>query len=107
MAFDDRLSPDLYELQRRCRDSFRFILERRTAPRADKDPSSPLDEIWSALAELGCHGLLVPQRYGGSGSGLLASALVMEELAAHDLHSFAPVLLAMASPPSRDSDPRS
>lgn len=97
MAFDDRLTPDQCELQQRCRDLFRPIVERRNARGREEEPGSTLDEVWVALAELGYHGLLVPERYGGGAAGLLASALVMEELGAHDLQSFAPVLLAMAS----------
>ena len=95
MAFDDRLTADQRDLQQRCRDTFRAIRDRRPAP--DEDPGSRLDEIWSALAQVGYPGLLVPERYGGRDSGLLSAALVMEELAAQDLQSFAPVLLAMAS----------
>ncbi len=39
------------------------------------------EAMWEQMAEAGLLGLLIPEEYGGTGLGLLAMALVMEELA--------------------------
>jgi alkylation response protein AidB-like acyl-CoA dehydrogenase len=38
-------------------------------------------EVWLALAETGLFGCLIPEEYGGTGIGLLAMALALEEMA--------------------------
>jgi alkylation response protein AidB-like acyl-CoA dehydrogenase len=43
--------------------------------------------LWNSLAELGLHGLLVPERFGGAGLGVLDAALAAEALG----HAAAPV----------------
>jgi alkylation response protein AidB-like acyl-CoA dehydrogenase len=43
--------------------------------------------LWNNLAELGLHGLLVPERFGGAGLGVLDAALAAEALG----HAAAPV----------------
>ena len=38
------------------------------------------ENLWRSLTELGLHGLLVPERFGGAGLGLLDAALAAEAL---------------------------
>jgi alkylation response protein AidB-like acyl-CoA dehydrogenase len=45
------------------------------------------ENLWRSLAELGLHGLLVPERFGGAGLGVLDAALAAEALG----HAAAPV----------------
>jgi acyl-CoA dehydrogenase len=49
-------------------------------------------ELWDAICARGWPGLLVPEEHGGSGGGLLAYAIVLQELAAANLVLWAPVL---------------
>jgi alkylation response protein AidB-like acyl-CoA dehydrogenase len=56
--------------------------------RALAEPGVGYDEpLWTSLAELGLHGLLVPERFGGAGLGILDAALAAEALG----HAAAPV----------------
>ena len=49
--------------------------------RALAEPGTGYDEdLWHGLAELGLHGLLVPERFGGAGLGILDAALAAEAL---------------------------
>ena len=45
------------------------------------------DELWNGLVELGLHGLLVPERFGGAGLGLVDAVVAAEALG----HAAAPV----------------
>jgi alkylation response protein AidB-like acyl-CoA dehydrogenase len=49
------------------------------------DARGTTDAVWKGLAELGLTGLLVPERHGGSGMGMVDIGVVLEELgrAAH------------------------
>ena len=38
------------------------------------------DGLWNGLAELGLHGLMVPERFGGAGLGVLDAAVAAEGL---------------------------
>jgi alkylation response protein AidB-like acyl-CoA dehydrogenase len=40
-------------------------------------------EVWDAIAETGLLGSLIPEEYGGSGMGLMALTLAVEQMAAH------------------------
>src|SRR5262245_57947137 len=53
----------------------RMMLEQRRYPQ----------ELWDALAEMGFMGSLIPEEYGGSGLGLTALVLGLEELSSHGL----------------------
>src|SRR3569833_2827682 len=53
----------------------------------------PCDELWSALGEAGCIGIIVAEEYGGGGAGLRELAAVCEETAA----AGAPLLLLLVS----------
>jgi len=55
-------------------------LERIRKLPADK---SVAQDLWTALAELGVAGMLIPEAHGGSGSMLLDAALVSEMLGRH------------------------
>ena len=48
--------------------------------------------LWSEISSRGWPGLLIPSTYGGSDGGLLAFAVVLEELAAANLVLWPPVL---------------
>jgi alkylation response protein AidB-like acyl-CoA dehydrogenase len=49
--------------------------------RALAEPGTGYDEtVWQNLADLGLHGLLVPERFGGAGLGILDAALAAEAL---------------------------
>ncbi len=49
-------------------------------------------ELWSEISSRGWPGLLIPAKHGGSGGGLLAYTVVLEELAAANLLLWPPVL---------------
>ncbi len=45
----------------------------------EDDPKGYPDALWKQLGELGLHGLLIPERFGGAEQTLLEAALVYEE----------------------------
>jgi acyl-CoA dehydrogenase len=49
-------------------------------------------DLWAEMTARGWPGLIIPPAYGGNGGGLLAYALVLEELAALNLVLWPPVL---------------
>ena len=51
------------------------------------------DDVWQGLAELGVHGVLIDEAFGGVGLGLLEAALIAETMGAH----VAPVPYAASS----------
>ena len=60
-------------------------------------PEEPMPELWGDLASLGWLGLHVPERFGGSGYGLLELAVVVEALGrAVAPGPFLPTVLASA-----------
>jgi alkylation response protein AidB-like acyl-CoA dehydrogenase len=44
------------------------------------DDAGTTPSLWSTLVELGWTGLLVPEEYGGTGSGLLEACIVLEQM---------------------------
>src|ERR1700722_16625738 len=49
--------------------------------RALAEPGDGFDDgLWNGLAELGLHGLIVPERFGGAGLGVLDAAVAAEGL---------------------------
>jgi len=44
------------------------------------DTRGTTDDVWQGLADLGVLGLLVPDRHGGAGMGMVDAAVVLEEL---------------------------
>ena len=76
----------LSEDQTAIRDAARAFAQERLAPGAaarDRDARFPREEL-TELGKLGFLGMLVPEAYGGSESGLTAYALALEEIAAAD-----------------------
>jgi alkylation response protein AidB-like acyl-CoA dehydrogenase len=70
--------------QRQFDDSLRSFLADRLPMeqlRALAEPGGGFDEaLWQGLTELGLHGLLVPERFGGAGLGVLDAAVAAEGL---------------------------
>ncbi|MCZ8108504.1 MAG: acyl-CoA dehydrogenase family protein [Burkholderiales bacterium] len=68
------------------RDWVRAYVAERAAPHAarwDRDGTFPKDAL-RGLAELGCYGVAVPERWGGAGLDYTALAVILEEIAAGD-----------------------
>ncbi len=68
------------------RDSVRAYVAGRVAPHAarwDREGTFPEDAL-KGLAELGCYGVAVPERWGGAGLDYTALAVILEEIAAGD-----------------------
>src|SRR5215472_17446413 len=74
----------LSEEQRLFADSLRGLLADRVtidALRRHAETGSGFDAaLWDSLVELGLPGLLVPERFGGAGLGVLDAAVAAEEL---------------------------
>lgn len=68
------------------RDSVRDYVQNRIAPHAaewDKTGHFPSEQL-KEMGELGLFGMVVPEKWGGSDTGYVAFALVLEEVAAGD-----------------------
>lgn len=76
----------LSDLQQQIRDMARDFARERLAPGAaarDREHRFPREEL-KEMGELGLLGMLVPEAYGGSDTGILAYAAAIEEIAAGD-----------------------
>ncbi|MGO4199726.1 acyl-CoA dehydrogenase family protein [Rhizobium sp. YAF28] len=76
----------LSELQQQIRDLARDFARERLAPGAakrDRESLFPREEL-KEMGELGLLGMLVPETYGGSDTGVIAYAAAIEEIAAGD-----------------------
>lgn len=76
----------LSELQQQIRDMARSFARERLAPGAaarDREHRFPREEL-KEMGQLGLLGMLVPEVYGGSATGVLAYAAAVEEIAAGD-----------------------
>jgi alkylation response protein AidB-like acyl-CoA dehydrogenase len=76
----------LSELQQQIRDVARDFAQERLAPGAakrDREHLFPREEL-KEMGELGMLGMLVPEAYGGSDTGMIAYAAALEEIAAGD-----------------------
>ncbi|OGO00582.1 MAG: acyl-CoA dehydrogenase [Chloroflexi bacterium RBG_13_51_52] len=74
---------DLTEEQKMLQSSLRDFAEKEIAPAAssiDKKGEFPAAEI-KKMADFGLFGLTIPEKYGGSGKGLVELCLAIEELA--------------------------
>jgi alkylation response protein AidB-like acyl-CoA dehydrogenase len=79
MAVRFDLSPEMADLQA----SVRKLAQERIAPRAreiDEADEYPAD-LFELFVETGLTGLVVPERYGGSGAGIFGLTLAIEEVA--------------------------
>ena len=79
----DNLLVQLSEEQRLLKDTVTRFVQKEVAPRAesiDHEDRFPRDLMYE-LGQLGLLGVTVPEQYGGSESGLLCQAIVVEELA--------------------------
>jgi butyryl-CoA dehydrogenase len=68
------------------RDAVRAFVAEQVAPHAarwDRDRTFPREAL-RGLAELGCYGVAVPERWGGAGLDYAALAVIIEEIAAGD-----------------------
>jgi len=75
---------DFTEEQDMLRDTVRGVLSELSTPdvvRAmEDDPKGYPDELWKQFAELGLTGIVIPEQYGGSGMGMIETAITYEEL---------------------------
>ncbi|HEY8490242.1 MAG TPA: acyl-CoA dehydrogenase family protein [Dehalococcoidia bacterium] len=77
---------ELSETHKLIRDTAHRIAKERVAPRAaelDETGEYP-EDIFRVFAEAGLFGLTIPEAYGGSGAGVLALALAVEEVSKYD-----------------------
>lgn len=82
-----RATPDfdfnLGETADMIRDSAARFADDKIAPlaaRADRDDWFPRDELWTAMGELGLHGITVEEEFGGLGLGYLEHVIAVEEI---------------------------
>lgn len=82
-----RATPDfdfnLGETADMIRDSAARFADDEIAPlaaRADRDDWFPRDELWTAMGELGLHGITVEEEFGGLGLGYLEHVIAVEEI---------------------------
>ena len=71
---------------RAVQEAVRTFVQEQIAPHAarwDKEHHFPAVEL-QGLAALGCHGVAVPEQWGGAGLDYLALAVILEEIAAGD-----------------------
>ncbi len=81
MGLDFELSPEHELIQKATRELLaRFEPRRAEFRRMIQEERRYPQELWDALAEMGFMGSLIPEEYGGSGLGLTALALGLEEL---------------------------
>jgi alkylation response protein AidB-like acyl-CoA dehydrogenase len=86
MALDFELSDEHQLIQKATRDLVaRFEPRRQEFRRMMLEERRYPQEVWDALAEMGFMGSLVPEEYGGSGLGLTALVLGLEELSSAGL----------------------
>ena len=97
MSLEFNLPPDLTDLRQKARETFNSVNDKYSHLSANTRQKEAFNDTWQGLVDLNYTGFLIPQSFGGSDKGLLASTIVMEELASHGLHSFLPVLHAMTS----------
>ena len=71
--------------QQLLKNSARAFLDEHCKPAAVRllwdDPRGESDTMWKEMAQLGWLGLSLPEAYGGSGLGMVESAILLEELA--------------------------
>jgi alkylation response protein AidB-like acyl-CoA dehydrogenase len=91
----------LTEEQRLIQDTARRIAREVVAPRAaevDETQEYP-EDYYQAFAKAGLLGMAVPEEYGGSGAGILALCLAIEEVAKYECG--AGLILVLSALPTR------
>src|SRR5258706_3779943 len=97
--------------QQLLKNSARAFLDEHCKPAAVRllwdDPRGESDTMWKEMAQLGWLGLSLPEAYGGSGLGMVESAILLEELgrAAYPGPYF-PTALAAAAVEAAGPDPQ-
>ncbi|MCA1300358.1 isovaleryl-CoA dehydrogenase [Stappia indica] len=74
---------DLGDTADMLRDSVRAFSQDAIAPlaeRIDKEDWFPRAELWTAMGDLGLHGITVEEEWGGAGLGYLEHCVAMEEV---------------------------
>src|SRR3989454_10465435 len=70
--------------QQLLKNSARAFLDEHCKPAAVRllwdDPRGESDTMWKEMAQLGWLGLALPETYGGSGLGMVETAILLEEL---------------------------
>ena len=70
--------------QQLLRNSARAFLDEQCKPALVRamwdDPRGESDALWKEMAQLGWLGLSLPEQYGGSGLGMVETAIVLEEM---------------------------
>ena len=97
MPFDLSLSREQIELKQKSHQIFTAIRDQHQSLSAVDRQTATIRDVWSALTDLGFLAFLIPGQYGGNNKGLMSSSIVMEELSAKGLHSFAPILTTMGA----------
>ncbi|MGC2275724.1 MAG: acyl-CoA dehydrogenase family protein, partial [Candidatus Binatus sp.] len=71
----------LSDEQRQLRESAREFLTNECSPayvrKAMADEAGAARELYASIAALGWNGLIVPERYGGAGMGMLDMAVLL------------------------------
>jgi alkylation response protein AidB-like acyl-CoA dehydrogenase len=87
------LPPQHLQVQAEARElAARFAARHREVRLSGIEKGELHPELWSEISSRGWPGLLIPVEHGGSAGGLLAYAVVLEELAAANLLLWPPVL---------------
>ncbi len=77
---DFALSEEQKMLQGMARDFLQKECPKSLVREVQKDPSGHPRELWRKMAELGWQGLVVPERYGGTGGSFLDLMVLIEEM---------------------------
>src|SRR5437867_13201234 len=70
--------------QQLLKNSARAFLDEHCKPATVRllwdDPRGESESMWKEMAQLSWHGLSLPEAYGGSGLGMVETAILLEEL---------------------------
>jgi acyl-CoA dehydrogenase len=83
------------ELQNRAREAFAPLVARRAELFRESLRKELSEPLWEALAAGGFLGAVIPKEHGGTGEGLYALSIALEELAALGLGNMLPILTTM------------
>jgi len=97
--------------QQLLKNSARAFLDEHCKPATVRllwdDPRGESESMWKEMAQLGWHGLSLPEAYGGSGLGMVETAILLEELgrAAYP-GPYWPTVLSAAAIEAAGNDPQ-